>query len=961
MKPTAWLALLLTSLTTATAAHPEHFVVERGPHFRVNQSLQQRSGKPVSGSFVELQAGLHYFENGQWRDTEEVIEVTPQGAVARKGPHKVIFPPNLNVEGAIDLLTPDNVRLRSHVLGLCYRDMANGKRVVIGAVKDSQGELLMPNRVIYRDAFQAVTADVLYTYTKGGFEQDIILRQNPPSPVLYGLNPATTQLEVLTEFINPPAPRKQPRALRGGWVDEHLDFGAMHMGEGRAFLLAEARPGSLPVIKSWQKIQGRDLLIESVYYPSVKPYLDRLVAAAPLPKRDQEAARTALASTLPKLMPARKEVRPIQLASAPTRRWQQETSVVIDYQLLSSASGFTFQGDTTYYVSGTVNLTGTTTIEGGAVVKFTNDSSAIINVSGPVICKTGSYRPAVFTAKDDNSIGAAISGSSGSPSGYYAEKALSLSSTNTSLQGLRVSYARKGIEYTDASEHTLTDIQMTLCQNGLLPAAHTLNVRNGLFYSVLTNFLGNSFTGKVEHATFHLISQLAYDSTTNSTLNLTNSLLVSVTNQDTTVTYDSSYTSTVSSDAGVFQTVGGGSHYLATASSYRDAGTTTITTSLLTAIKQKTTYPPYVYSQGYVTNDVTLLTYAARDGVWPDLGYHYDAIDYAMGWMVVTNSATVRIPAGTVVATFSPTNSTYGLLLTDGTTLDCQGTPTQPARIVRYHTAQEQATTNWICTTADPGILTPSWNTTNPPTLRFRFTEWYQMADGGDHFQGKNYQTNMTAVSFRDCRFNSAGIASEGTTISLTNCLLERVETQLTGTSAIAPYFMNNLFYGGSVLLTQGTNATCSFYNNLFDTVTLAQTNAAVSGYNGYLSTSALTGSGGGDVTLTNADYQVGALGNYYLPTNSTLINVGSVTNAGLAGFYHYTTTTNQTKEGVTQLDIGLHYVAVDANGNPVDTDGDGEPDYVTDANGNGSTDSGELNWALKVFITRPRASSPIP
>ena len=53
--------------------------------------------------------------------------------------------------------------------------------------------------------------------------------------------------------------------------------------------------------------------------------------------------------------------------------------------------------------------------------------------------------------------------------------------------------------------------------------------------------------------------------------------------------------------------------------------------------------------------------------------------------------------------------------------------------------------------------------------------------------------------------------------------------------------------------------------------------------------------------------------------------------------------------------------MAVDANGNPVDTDGDGEPDYVTDANGNGSTDSGELNWALKVFITRPRASSPIP
>ena len=44
-------------------------------------------------------------------------------------------------------------------------------------------------------------------------------------------------------------------------------------------------------------------------------------------------------------------------------------------------------------------------------------------------------------------------------------------------------------------------------------------------------------------------------------------------------------------------------------------------------------------------------------------------------------------------------------------------------------------------------------------------------------------------------------------------------------------------------------------------------------------------------------------------------------------------------------MDIGLHYVALDANGNMADFDGDGLPDYIEDANGNGSLDAGETSW----------------
>ena len=59
-----------------------------------------------------------------------------------------------------------------------------------------------------------------------------------------------------------------------------------------------------------------------------------------------------------------------------------------------------------------------------------------------------------------------------------------------------------------------------------------------------------------------------------------------------------------------------------------------------------------------------------------------------------------------------------------------------------------------------------------------------------------------------------------------------------------------------------------------------------------------------------------------------------------------YTTFVNQFKDASNQpVNIGLHYVALAADGNPIDTDGDGWPDYAEDVNGNGLADCGEGNW----------------
>jgi hypothetical protein len=109
-----------------------------------------------------------------------------------------------------------------------------------------------------------------------------------------------------------------------------------------------------------------------------------------------------------------------------------------------------------------------------------------------------------------------------------------------------------------------------------------------------------------------------------------------------------------------------------------------------------------------------------------------------------------------------------------------------------------------------------------------------------------------------------------------------------------------------------------------------------------------------------------GPYGRYYQPTSSSLINAGS-TNATNVALYHFTCTTNQVKETNTTVDIGPHWVGLDANGNLRDYDGDGIPDYYEDRNGNGSVNTGETDWqsatdwGLRVFITRPRNGGNLP
>jgi hypothetical protein len=970
MKTTFWSIAFSTLLAVSMVAQDQgtspYVVVERGDHHRLWQSVTtvtDARGKLHyrTNSYTELETGMHYQKDGQWLESKEEVELTAQGAIARHGRHQVIFAANCNSPVAIDMLTPDGKRFQSRVLGLAYFDSASGKMAWIAQLKDSVGQVLPPNQVIYIDCFtgQGLKAHLRYTYTKSGFEQDIILRTRPPTPGTFGMNPATTRLQVMTEFLNPPTPKVEARQV-DGVTDERLDFGDMAMGSGKAFSLLGDVQNSVPVTKGWGTLDGRVFLTEEASYPLLEPLLRALPAsqATLSPPKGKLYAVSTRRQLPPAPVAKKKSPRPMMVASVPL----SGQGVVVDYTIMSSTTNHVFPGDSTSYVSGTVNLSGTQTVfEAGCVIKFSPTNTPKLNITSPINWQGSMYRPIAMTARDDHTVGENIG--SASVSGYYADPAMYIDATaagtSAILQNLRIAYASTAIAINGGSSNVVSHAQLAYCANGFAPTNAQFHVRNALFYNVLTNFAGSSSTGRCEHLTVNTANWLNHNSSI--TLTATNSLLVSVTN---TGTYTSSYVS--NAVPSIFQTVGAASHYLTT-DTFRNLGTASIDASLASDLKKLTTYPPIELTSDF-TVDTTLSPQAQRDTDAYDLGWHYTPLDYVVSGRTLTNS-TLTLTNGVALGIYGPSSS-YGILVRAGANVRSDGLATNLNRIVRYNTAQEQATTNWSATSVAP-CVSFYYDVTPVPLGHFRFTDWSLPGGVGYHVYS-DFRYDAAPLDFSDCQFGPGSIFPRVSAIALTNCLFERVSVTLDDDGNPRNYYAyNNLFRFGSLSINAFGGGTWQIKDNLFDRASISKSGTITHDYNGYVTNyNRLSPNGANDKILTNSPiYLTSTLGRYYYPTNdgmlSLLLDAGS-RNATNAGLYHFTTTTNQVVEGNSQVDIGFHYVAT-TNGVPTDSDGDGAPDYLEDQNGNGMVDSGETDWqnasdlGLKVLITRPRNGSNLP
>ncbi len=932
----------ISNAAPAQATAPALQVTERGANHRVWSTVTwttNRAGVAMAhtnAAYTELATGMHHLVNGQWIESSDAVEITATGGQVTNCQYGVSFLGNINSTGAVDVALPEGNHLTSSILGLSYFDTSTGDSVMIGQVTNSDGQILPSgNRVLYPNAFSGISADVLYANSIHGLEQFVILHEQPPSPSVYGLNPSTTMLEVITEFFNAPTPSIINRPV-GPLMDHELCFGAMRMSAGAAFALG-SETNKVRVTKQWLLMNGRRCLVEQVLLSSIQSQLQELpvyLGSASL-RGSPGSFIHHLAGQRP--LPDRKLAvggKSTGLKTAATS--PKSTGFVMDYDLLSSQTNFTFQGDTTYYVSGSINLHGTTTIEGGTVVKFTN--FATITFFDTVACKTSSYRPAVFTAKDDDSIGNVIAGSTGSPSGYYGDPRALVLFEPCTLSNLRFS-RMDAISLENQGAYSFRDVQFLNCGVAMEVTVGPviINLYNGLFYNTGSCFYypitseGPNLT--CQNSTIHNCGTFTEGQDGYSLEDDYDVFFVSIVNSlfagtGLSARASTNYTAVLATDTGIFQTVGGADHYLAAGSPYRNVGTTDIDADLLADIAQKTTYPPIVYSNVTIATNITLGPQAQRDTDTPDLGYHYDPLDYVFDELRITNAA-ANIEPGTAIGTCGP----YGIAVWAGATLISQGIPTNLNHITRYNMVQECSNTNWV---GDGNILDGDWKGGSPaPQVAFRFVDLSQPAADGGLYNSQNAGTIFSAT---DCQFRGGLINVTAYNPSFTNCLFERVNSYV-GDGSYGPYpvFRNCLFFGGSLYLDDLNETTYTLRDNLFDqTVITESDDTAIDGaYDAYTSViNRLTPTNSHDV-VASIVYQSGPLGNYYQATNSLLINAGSTT-ADLVGLYHYTTQTNQIKETNSVVDVGFHYVAVDTNGVPMDSDGDGLADYLEDINGDG-------------------------
>jgi hypothetical protein len=737
-------------------------VVERGINHRVWQKVVWTTnssgvGKPHPQSYTELATGMARLVNGKLVDSSDRLSVTPTGAQGRNARHSVTFLGNINSAGAIDLAMPDGQHLVSNPLGLSYYDTATGNSIMIAEIKNSIGELLPSgNEAIFSDAFTDFQADVIYQNSIAGFEQFVVLRQQPPPPSEWGLNPATTVLQVITEFQNPPAPHLAAVESESG-TDARIDFGTMQMMNGQAFAIG-SETNRVPVIKQWQTSNGRTFLIEQVPFQAIAAELQGLPPSIPgsakaTSRKESQHGQIVLGRDLPKRRLAMSHSPPMKIASAISAH----KGFAIDYTLLNSQTNLTLQSDTTYYVSGLVNINGTLTIEGGSVVKFTNSTTASITSSN-VLCKTVPYRMAVFTSKDDNSLGLTIGGSTGSPIGYYGNTALDVSTAPSAqtLSGLRFHYMSNALA---GASITLQDSQIVGCQNGFASGSTLPALYNVLAYLVNTLF-ANSSAGTLTgiNVTGHYCTN--FFGNTSGTVKLTNCVFACVTNWQCTTT-QTNFDVILNSDTGLFQTIGAGAHYLAVDSPYRNAGTATIPATLLSDLKRKTTYPPIVLSPQFVFVDTTFAPQAQRDTDSIDLGMHYDPLDYAISGFFATN-CTITLNPGTSIAAFGTNVYTYGFGLSGNAMLISAGAPNAMVELTAFNTVQEQANTNWI---SPAYALITDVFIGSDLGMFCRFTDFTVVAQDVPHF----YLGNVGLAGLQDCQLHGGQITSANPTVNFTN------------------------------------------------------------------------------------------------------------------------------------------------------------------------------------------------
>ncbi len=437
--------------------------------------------------------------------------------------------------------------------------------------------------------------------------------------------------------------------------------------------------------------------------------------------------------------------------------------------LTGARQGYTFKNGITYYIPSRVELYGTTTIEGGTIIKPDSyNANSTLAIMGNLVCQTDDlYLPAFLTSVDDDTLGDVLEFSLGIPTALsngapYLDLTYAQDSA-PELSNLRIRFADQGILTPESKTVHVWNSQFLECNSSVVASESAkVDLHNVLFAGCGSAVAGvtNFSSINAEHVTAAVTD--FWSQSAPSEINLTNSVVVGALGSGPAVVTDHTALNPASP---VFEQVNAGQFYLTNSSSYRNAGATNISFRLAKDLQKRSTQAPQAMPPMIgVAGDMTFGPKAARytNGA-PDYGYYYPAIDWTVGW--ITNRGNIAILPGTVLGfrnEFSPKHDRYtwwGFNLREGSTFVSHGTPTQPNIFTDVQMVQEQLVAP-VQALFVPDFWPISLPNDTAPSLDIRFSKFYVSSKFFHIWSGYDasydYLSSLDSLvdlTIRDCEF----------------------------------------------------------------------------------------------------------------------------------------------------------------------------------------------------------------
>jgi hypothetical protein len=407
--------VLCVQVSFATLIETDEVVSERGPETRMWENVYEEpildaDGQPTGETeerrsrYIELATGLCYdarpweeiAAGGEpvWQPT--VCEWTASGSLGfsyelMTGPLRVRLSDDLSGSGHVQVQADAEV-LNLGVLGLAVYDTATGQFEITETPRSVQ-PVIDGNRVIYPGAFSC--GDIEYVYERGGFHQNLIIRQREALPILssLGMNESSTLIGIASNIdLDTYAHTAGLRPLDGTPQEVSL------------ILASEEAEVSLSEPLTFANVSGEAVLS----FEMGTAWEGAL-----------ESGDTAEVLTC-QLVHSGSDL----IFDGVSFDWVAETSspVTIDYTITvedeQDVDHRVFVRGVTYHISGIYTVTDgqTLAIEPGAIVKVAASSYIEIEDGGQIIARGEPADWVVFTSASNTGVGDTISGASGNGS-----------------------------------------------------------------------------------------------------------------------------------------------------------------------------------------------------------------------------------------------------------------------------------------------------------------------------------------------------------------------------------------------------------------------------------------------------------------------------------------------------------------------------------------------------------------